>query len=36
MDAFKAQEIERMREGGNNTWKKFFDEDERNVMSGVT
>ncbi|PQE06228.1 zinc finger gcs1 protein [Rutstroemia sp. NJR-2017a BBW] len=36
MDAFKAQEIERMREGGNNTWKKFFNEDERNVMSGIT
>ncbi|APA08802.1 hypothetical protein SS1G_02593 [Sclerotinia sclerotiorum 1980 UF-70] len=36
MDAFKAQEIERMREGGNKTWREFFDQDERNVMSGIT
>jgi ADP-ribosylation factor GTPase-activating protein 1 len=36
MDAFKAAEIERMRLGGNKTWKEFFDAAEENQMAGIT
>lgn len=36
MDAFKPVEIERMRLGGNNNWKKFFDEHEDTQMRGLT
>ena len=36
MDAFKAQEIERMRLGGNKNWKEFFDAHEENKMNGIT
>ncbi|CAG8951430.1 hypothetical protein HYFRA_00007346 [Hymenoscyphus fraxineus] len=36
MDAFKAMEIERMRLGGNKTWRDFFDEAESNKMAGIT
>lgn len=36
MDAFKQTEIERMRLGGNNNWKKFFDEHEDTQMRGLT
>lgn len=36
MDAFKVPEIERMRLGGNNTWKEFFEKAEENEMAGVT
>jgi ADP-ribosylation factor GTPase-activating protein 1 len=36
MDAFKAMEIERMRLGGNRTWKDFFGSTEGNVMMGIT
>ncbi|KAG9234518.1 putative ADP-ribosylation factor GTPase-activating protein GCS1 [Amylocarpus encephaloides] len=36
MDAFKAVEIERMKNGGNKTWRDAFDGDERNVMSGIS
>lgn len=36
MDAFKAAEIERMRNGGNSEWKAFFDKHEENVMAGTT
>jgi len=35
MDAFKAVEIERMRLGGNGTWKSFFEKAEGNVMAGI-
>lgn len=35
MDAFKAQEIERMRLGGNRPWRDFFDEAEANQMAGI-
>jgi ADP-ribosylation factor GTPase-activating protein 1 len=35
MDAFKAQEIERMRLGGNKPCRDFFDDDERNKMAGI-
>lgn len=35
MDAFKAMEIERMRLGGNKTWRDFFDEAESNKMAGI-
>jgi hypothetical protein len=35
MDAFKAQEIERMRLGGNKPWRDFFDAAEANVMAGI-
>jgi hypothetical protein len=35
MDAFKAMEIERMRLGGNKTWRDFFDEADANTMSGI-
>jgi ADP-ribosylation factor GTPase-activating protein 1 len=35
MDAFKAQEIERMRLGGNKPWRDFFDAAESNVMAGI-
>lgn len=36
MDAFKAAEIERMRLGGNKTWKDFFDNADENKMAGTT
>jgi ADP-ribosylation factor GTPase-activating protein 1 len=36
MDAFKAMEIERMRLGGNRTWKDFFGGAEGNVVMGIT
>jgi ADP-ribosylation factor GTPase-activating protein 1 len=36
MDAFKAAEIERMRNGGNRIWRDFFDSADENVMAGVT
>ncbi|RQM06628.1 hypothetical protein DH86_00001253 [Scytalidium sp. 3C] len=36
MDAFKAAEIERMREGGNKRWKEFFDNWDGNKMAGIT
>lgn len=36
MDAFKATEIERMRLGGNDNWRKFFDEHEDTHMRGIT
>ncbi|KAF4638048.1 hypothetical protein G7Y89_g28 [Cudoniella acicularis] len=36
MDAFKAQEIERMRLGGNKPWRDFFDEHDMNTMAGTT
>lgn len=36
MDAFKAMEIERMRNGGNRVWKEFFEGAEVNSMMGVT
>ncbi|GAB0138128.1 hypothetical protein EsDP_00006372 [Epichloe bromicola] len=36
MDAFKASEIERMRLGGNEGWKKFFEEHEDTEMRGIT
>jgi ADP-ribosylation factor GTPase-activating protein 1 len=35
MDAFKAQEIERMRLGGNRPWRNFFDNAEANKMAGI-
>lgn len=36
MDAFKSVEVERMRLGGNNTWKEFFEDAEANKMAGIT
>lgn len=36
MDAFKAAEIERMRLGGNKTWKDFFEQADENKMAGIT
>lgn len=36
MDAFKQTEIERMRLGGNDHWKKFFDGHEQTKMLGLT
>lgn len=36
MDAFKASEIERMRLGGNEGWRKFFEEHEDTQMLGIT
>ena len=36
MDAFKAAEIERMRLGGNKTWKEFFDAADESKMAGIT
>ncbi|KAH8172784.1 putative GTPase activating protein for Arf [Sarocladium implicatum] len=35
MDAFKASEIERMRLGGNQGWRTFFEEHEDTKMTGV-
>lgn len=35
MDAFKASEIERMRLGGNEGWRRFFEEHEETKMTGV-
>ena len=35
MDAFKANEIERMRLGGNEGWRKFFEEHEDTQMTGI-
>ncbi len=36
MDAFKVPEIARMDKGGNNNWKKFFEEHEITKMEGRT
>ncbi|PMD46673.1 putative ADP-ribosylation factor GTPase-activating protein GCS1 [Hyaloscypha variabilis F] len=36
MDAFKAVEIQRMKEGGNSVWREFFGSAEGNVMAGIT
>lgn len=36
MDAFKASEIERMRLGGNENWRKFFESHEATKMMGIT
>lgn len=36
MDAFKAAEIERMRAGGNERWRGFFDKHQDNEMAGIT
>ncbi|PHH64594.1 hypothetical protein CDD81_4205 [Ophiocordyceps australis] len=36
MDAFKASEIERMRLGGNDGWRKFFEEHEDTQMRGMS
>ncbi|PHH85498.1 hypothetical protein CDD83_330 [Cordyceps sp. RAO-2017] len=35
MDAFKASEIERMRLGGNEGWRDFFDQHEDTQMRGI-
>jgi ADP-ribosylation factor GTPase-activating protein 1 len=35
MDAFKQSEIERMRLGGNENWRNFFDEHEDTKMRGI-
>jgi len=35
MDAFKAVEIERMRLGGNEGWRKFFEDHEDTKMRGL-
>lgn len=36
MDAFKQTEIERMRHGGNEGWKSFFDKHETTKMTGMS
>ncbi|KAL3420403.1 ADP-ribosylation factor GTPase-activating protein GCS1 [Phlyctema vagabunda] len=36
MDAFKAAEIERMRQAGNKPWRDFFDHHEENEIAGIT
>ncbi|RDW77792.1 putative ADP-ribosylation factor GTPase-activating protein GCS1 [Coleophoma cylindrospora] len=36
MDAFKAAEIERMREAGNQPWREFFDNHAENEGAGIT
>lgn len=36
MDAFKASEIERMRLGGNENWRHFFDEHDDTQMRGIS
>ncbi len=36
MDAFKASEIERMRLGGNENWRAFFEEHQDTKMRGLT
>ncbi|CAL3967861.1 hypothetical protein PZA11_007046 [Diplocarpon coronariae] len=36
MDAFKAMEIERMRLGGNEPWRNFFEAWEGNAMAGIS
>lgn len=36
MDAFKQTEIERMRLGGNDNWKSFFDKHEATKMTGMS
>ncbi|KAK7715019.1 ADP-ribosylation factor GTPase-activating protein gcs1 [Diaporthe eres] len=36
MDAFKQTEIERMRLGGNDNWKSFFDNHETTKMTGMS
>ncbi|GAB1319093.1 ADP-ribosylation factor GTPase-activating protein gcs1 [Madurella fahalii] len=36
MDAFKAAEIERMRLGGNENWRRFFEEHPDTKMRGLT
>jgi hypothetical protein len=35
MDAFKSQEIERMRLGGNKPWRDYFEAAEANVSAGT-
>ncbi|KAJ2902735.1 hypothetical protein MKZ38_000161 [Zalerion maritima] len=35
MDAFKQAEIERMRLGGNENWRNFFEQHEDNKMTGI-
>ncbi|KAG6065603.1 hypothetical protein E4U32_007129 [Claviceps aff. humidiphila group G2b] len=36
MDAFKASEIERMRQGGNAGWRAFFEDHEDTQMRGMS
>lgn len=36
MDAFKQTEIERMRHGGNDNWKSFFNNHETTKMTGMS
>ncbi|KAI6247982.1 ADP-ribosylation factor GTPase-activating protein GCS1 [Erysiphe necator] len=36
MDAFKSVEIERMRLGGNKSWRDFFEQAESNKKVGIT
>lgn len=36
MDAFKAAEIERMRLGGNENWRRFFEQHEDTKMRGLS
>ncbi|CAN8102390.1 unnamed protein product [Discula destructiva] len=36
MDAFKQTEIERMRHGGNDNWKKFFEEHADSQLRGLS
>ncbi|KAJ4149761.1 Zn finger-containing GTPase- Activating Protein for ARF [Fusarium falciforme] len=36
MDAFKSSEIERMRLGGNEGWRDFFEAHEQTKMMGIT
>ena len=36
MDAFKVAEVKRMQLGGNNPWKKFFDDHQENQLEGKT
>lgn len=36
MDAFKSSEIERMRLGGNEGWRTFFEEHEDTKMRGIS
>ncbi|KAK5998281.1 ADP-ribosylation factor GTPase-activating protein GCS1 [Cladobotryum mycophilum] len=36
MDAFKANELERMRLGGNENWRKFFEDHEDTQMRGLS
>lgn len=36
MDAFKASEIQRMEHGGNDSWKRFYDEHPITISEGRT